>query len=257
MNSTTLTTARKLIRRGRKTLPLIALAAAALAAAALAAGALAPAPAADPAAAPAETLSVTAPPTPAALPPTAAEAQHSLATIPVAPPVDVDYDPAIYGPRWADLTHSGCDTRNRILTRDMTEIQYKPGTRDCVVTSGVFYDRYNGATVAFERKSQGYQPVQIDHVYPRALAAAHGALELTDQQRLQFANDPLNLVTTTENQVKGDSGPSEWMPERADLRCAYAIRFIAVTAKYSLSLSPADHDALAGALAGCSAEVGD
>lgn len=183
----------------------------------------------------------------------AADALEQLAGIPIEATESIDYDEDVYGQRWADIDRNGCDTRNDMLRRDLTNVQLKPNTNGCVVLTGTLLDSYTGETVAFERKSEGYQPVQIDHVYPRALAAAHGALELSDEQRLQFANDPLNLVTTIQNQVKGDSGPAEFMPA-GTYGCDYSIRFIAVAAKYSLSLAPADHDALSRTLSTCTDE---
>lgn len=202
---------------------------------------------------------IVAPPAPAAtetsgpLTASAADALEQLAGIPIAETAVIDYDEGVYGQKWADIDRNGCDTRNDMLRRDLTDVQLKPNTNGCVVLTGTLLDSYTGEAVAFERKSQGYQPVQIDHVYPKRLAAAHGALALSDEQRLQFANDPLNLVTTVQNQVKGDSGPADFMPA-GTYGCDYSIRFISVAVKYSLSLAPADHDALARTLSTCTDE---
>lgn len=179
----------------------------------------------------------------------------ALRGIPVAPAEQIDYDEGIYGPKWADIAHSGCDTRNTILQRDLVDVAFKPGTHDCVVARGTLHDAYTGQTVTFTRVSGGYQPVQIDHVVPRATAAAHGALHLTPEQRLQFANDPLNLQTTTANQKKGNRGPAEYMPTAA-YACTYAIRYVEVSAKYSLSMDAADHAVLEKVLADCAARGG-
>lgn len=184
----------------------------------------------------------------------AAQALAALRDVPVAPAGQIDYDEAIYGPKWADIAHTGCDTRNQILQRDLVDVVFKPGTHDCVVLRGTLHDAYTGQTVTFTRVSGGYQPVQIDHVVPRATAAAHGALRLTPEQRLQFANDPLNLQTTTANQKKGNRGPAEYMPTPA-YACTYAIRYVEVSAKYALSIDAADHTVLEQTLAGCAAHA--
>ena len=42
-----------------------------------------------------------------------------------------------FGAAWADVDHNGCDTRNDILNRDLTDKTYKANTHDCVVASGV------------------------------------------------------------------------------------------------------------------------
>ncbi|MEY4678220.1 MAG: hypothetical protein RI992_935, partial [Actinomycetota bacterium] len=36
-------------------------------------------------------------------------------------------------PHWSDLDRNGCDARNDILKRDLTEVVFKVGTRDCKV----------------------------------------------------------------------------------------------------------------------------
>ena len=34
------------------------------------------------------------------------------------------YDRSLFGPTWADVDQNGCDTRNDILNRDLTDITY-------------------------------------------------------------------------------------------------------------------------------------
>ena len=50
---------------------------------------------------------------------------------------------AQFGPAWKDVDRNGCDTRNDILKRDLTEIVYRIGTRNCVVESGLLLDPYS------------------------------------------------------------------------------------------------------------------
>jgi len=38
---------------------------------------------------------------------------------------------------WSDLDRNGCDARNDTLKRDLTEVIYKAGTRDCKVIAGL------------------------------------------------------------------------------------------------------------------------
>ncbi|RUQ42487.1 hypothetical protein D8M29_06175, partial [Micrococcus sp. HSID17227] len=40
-----------------------------------------------------------------------------------------------FGQRWADVDRNGCDTRNDVLRRDLTQVQIKPGTQGCKVLS--------------------------------------------------------------------------------------------------------------------------
>jgi hypothetical protein len=46
------------------------------------------------------------------------------------------YSREAFGQSWADVDRNGCDTRNDMLSRDLTAIAYKPGTGDCLVLSG-------------------------------------------------------------------------------------------------------------------------
>ena len=111
-----------------------------------------------------------------------------------------------FGPAWADVNRNGCDTRNDILKRDLTEIVYKAGTRNCVVASGTLIDRYSGETINFVRGNVSSMEVQIDHVVALSNAWQTGAFKLTEDQRKALANDPLNLfaVKGRLNSQKGD-----------------------------------------------------
>src|SRR4051812_8204442 len=40
-----------------------------------------------------------------------------------------------FGSGWVDTDHNGCDTRNDVLRRDLTDDVLKPGTKGCVVLS--------------------------------------------------------------------------------------------------------------------------
>ncbi|PQZ53171.1 deoxyribonuclease [Microbacterium sp. MYb54] len=158
-----------------------------------------------------------------------------------------------FGQRWADVDRNGCDTRNDILARDLTDLTFKPGTRDCVVLSGVLYDRYTEETVQFVRISQGYQPVQVDHVVSLAVVWSSGAEAWTPEEREMFANDPLNLQTTTANQQKNEFTPSRWMPASVTAACEYSARYVTVLDTYDLTITAADAAALRSTLTSCSA----
>lgn len=161
------------------------------------------------------------------------------------------YDRDLFGQRWADVDRNGCDTRNDMLARDLTDPTFKPGTHDCVVLTGTMTDPYTGETVTFTRVSEGYQPVQVDHIISLDAAWATGASQWTTEKREQFANDPLNLLLTTANQSKGARTPSDWMPPAPQAVCDYATRYITVAHTYELTLDAADATALSTALTSC------
>jgi hypothetical protein len=152
-----------------------------------------------------------------------------------------------FGQAWKDVDHNGCDTRNDILARDL-ESPRKRGR--CVVISGELHDPYTGKTIHFV-KAEATQ-VQIDHIYPLALAWRDGASGWPESKREQFANDPDNLLAVwgRPNQQKSDKGPAEWKPQKS-FQCIYAIRFTDITDKYGLSVTRADRNTLQDFLAAC------
>ena len=166
---------------------------------------------------------------------------------------DAPYDRARFGETWADVDRNGCDTRNDILGRDLLDPVFKPGTRDCKVLSGVLIDPYDGLRTDFVSGFDTSILVQIDHVVALAWAWHHGAEHWTDDRRLAFANDPLNLVAASEatNQDKSAYGPSEWLPPAAELQCGYMEDWVAVLDTYDLGINAADKAAAGAVLAGC------
>jgi hypothetical protein len=64
-----------------------------------------------------------------------------------------------FGPAWSDNHagtggHDGCDTRNNVLARQLTNVTYKSGTKkqkQCVVLSGQLVEPYTGRQVTFRK----------------------------------------------------------------------------------------------------------
>lgn len=164
----------------------------------------------------------------------------------------IDYDRDAFGQAWADTNRNGCDTRNDILARDLTDETFRPGTRDCVVLTGMLADPFTGTTIRFIRGQGTSEQVQIDHMIPLSLAWQHGASSWTPEQRETFANDFANLsaVDGASNASKSNKGPDEWLPT-LDYQCEYVTRFAYVASKYSLTLGSADASAVAEILPTC------
>jgi len=190
---------------------------------------------------------------PAAAPSTdAAAARRLLQEIPIrGRAAKTGYRRDLYWHGWPVV--AGCDMRNRILSRDLVDVIYRPKTHDCVVESGTLHDPYTGATLHFQRGNTTSTLVQIDHRYPLALSYQQGAQQWGQAKREQFAADPANLVAIEGriNQAKGASGPGSWLPPNKAYRCRYVIDFITVTSRYELSLNPGDHRAAESVLRRC------
>lgn len=168
------------------------------------------------------------------------------------------YSRELFGQRWSDdvdveFGHNGCDTRNDVLRRDLSETAAKAGTRDCVVLSGTLADPYTGTTIGFTRGENTSSDVQIDHVVALSDAWQKGAQQLSSDERRNFANDPRNLqaVDGPTNQAKGDGDAATWLPPNRSYRCTYVARQIEVKAAYRLWVTAAEKAAMTRLLTAC------
>ncbi|WP_167051360.1 HNH endonuclease family protein [Salinibacterium sp. ZJ77] len=202
-------------------------------------------PAPEPTAAPAEPAAPSAPAPHPAL--------ATLAAVPTATSAALWYERSAFGKGWGDPDRNGCDARNDVLARDLIDVAFRPGTRDCVVASGTLHDPYTGSTIHFVRGNETSQAVQIDHVVPLAWAWRYGAHAWTFEQRERFHSDQLNLLAVDgpTNMQKSDAGPARWMPPNAAHHCPYAEQFVNVVATYGLAMPDDDRGVLEAVLARC------
>lgn len=158
------------------------------------------------------------------------------------------YTRTAFGDGWTKT--GGCDTRNIILNRDLTNVEI---SQDCKVLSGTLQDPYTGASIAFKRGGETSDDVQIDHVVALSDSWQKGAQQLTFEQRQALANDPLELLAVDgqANQKKSDGDAATWLPENKAFRCQYVARQIAVKRKYSLWVTQAEFDAMQRVLQQC------
>ena len=163
------------------------------------------------------------------------------------------YTRAQFGQTWADVNRNGCDTRNDILKRDLTDVVFRKGTRNCVVESGTLIDPYSGITINFVKGVKSSMEVQIDHVVALSNAWQTGAFKLTLERRTEFANDPENLLAVQGrlNSQKGDGDAATWLPPLKKYRCTYVSKQIAVKAKYGLWVTAPEKAAMKNILAKC------
>lgn len=168
------------------------------------------------------------------------------------------YDRALFGTAWTDDVtvaggHNGCDTRNDILKRDLTDITIKPGRQQCVVLSGILHDPYTGETINYIRGPGTSAQVQIDHIVPILDAWQKGAQQWDDLKRRNFANDPINLQTTiaAANRQKASGDAATWLPPNRAYWCTYAQRIVDVKTTYGVWITEAEHDALERILGTC------
>lgn len=158
------------------------------------------------------------------------------------------YERTYFGDGWE--SKGGCDTRNIILSRDLTNIA-RSGA--CTVVRGTLSDPYTGSLLQFERGASTSEAVQIDHVVPLKDAWQKGAYALSYEKRVALANDPLELIAVDgrSNQQKSDGDAAEWLPSYRPFRCQYVARQVAVKLKYDLSVTNPEKQAMQTVLERC------
>lgn len=159
-----------------------------------------------------------------------------------------DYRRTQFGDGWALV--GNCDMRNIILARDLRDDRVDI---NCKVLSGDLDDPYTGKLIHFVRGPETSDDVQIDHVVALSNAWQTGAQQISFEERVRFANDPLNLLAVEgqANQNKGDGDAATWLPPNKAFRCQYVSRQVAVKKTYQLWVTYAEKEAIKRVLANC------
>jgi hypothetical protein len=171
-----------------------------------------------------------------------------LASIPVQKENGVGYLRTLF-PHWKDLDGDGCDTREEVLIRDsITKAQVDPF--GCQVVAGDWVSPYDGG------KWTDRGDIDIDHVVALKEAWDSGAWAWTTAQRTAFANDltdPRTLLAVTDsvNQTKSDKDPSNWLPPLASYRCTYLDSWVAIKARWKLSMDQSEFTRISQLLNDC------
>ena len=118
--------------------------------------------------------------------------------------------------------------------------------RNCVVRTGQWLDEYTGETFEVAVK------IEVDHVIPRMYAHTHGGDRWMPEQKLQFSNDPLNIMLVERREIrrKRDRGPSRYLP-RDEFQCEYVNLWNLISEKYNLQLSASDRSTISRIKADC------
>lgn len=157
-------------------------------------------------------------------------------------------------PHWLTIGSKCLNTREQVLIRDSAEpAQLSPN--GCSVVSGVWHDPYTGETFTNPRQ------VDIDHRVPLEEAYGSGGHDWPREKRAAYANDltdPLTLVTVSAaaNRAKGSKGPEEWLPPRQEYICAYVADWIAVKARWQLTMDERERVTVGNIVADCREQAG-
>lgn len=147
---------------------------------------------------------------------------------------------------WTDADKDCRDTRQEVLVRDSRvpvtfDAKKCAGSGakrhcDCVVTAGQWLDPYSGQTLTDPKL------LDVDHMVPLENAHRSGGWQWDAQRRQDYANrltEPEHLlaVSATLNRQKGSKGPEAWWPPLAAYRCTYATHWLAIKARWKLTLT--------------------
>lgn len=105
---------------------------------------------------------------------------------------------------------------------------------------GGWFSPYDG------REYASYRDLDIEHVRSRHSAARGGGCDWPAAHKRAYAVDPLNLTVAPERlnrNVKRDLDPDRWMP--AESQGWFAWRYLAVSRRFGLTITPETRDALA------------
>ena len=157
------------------------------------------------------------------------------------------YSREAFGPAWLDANRNGCDERNDILARDLDDRTEE----NCRILTGTLVDPYTARDITYVYGDGTL--IDIDHVVALGNAWASGASQWPIRRRAALATDPANLlaVDASANRQKGDGDAATWLPPNKAYRCAYVARQVAVKAKFALSVTAPEKDAIARVLAAC------
>lgn len=170
-----------------------------------------------------------------------------LATIEVERETQDGYSRELF-PHWIDADGDGCDTRAEVLIRDAGGTA-QVDAFGCAVIEGDWYSPYD------DRHLTDPTQIQIDHVVALKEAWDSGARDWDPDRRMRFANDlddPWTLIAVSgeSNNAKGAADPSNWMPPHRGDWCRYLAVWVAIKARWALSMDESEYGRIRNLLNG-------
>lgn len=152
-------------------------------------------------------------------------------------------------PHWLDADGDCLNARHEVLRAESRErVQLAPD--GCAVVAGLWRDLFTGEMV------RDPSALDVDHMVPLAEAHRSGGHAWSRERRAAYANDledPRSLVAVTAaaNRAKSDQGPEEWLPPDPAHRCQYAADWVAVKARWELSMNEQERVSVGNLLRAC------
>ena len=152
-------------------------------------------------------------------------------------------------PHWLDADGDCLDTRHEVLMAESLEPVQLAFT-GCAVTAGQWDDPFTGEAITDPAA------LDVDHLVPLAEAHRSGGHAWSRERRAAYANDlddprSLTAVLAAANRSKGDQGPEDWLPPDPANHCRYAVDWVAVKARWGLSMDERERITLGNLLRAC------
>ena len=160
-----------------------------------------------------------------------------------------DYDRDDWGSGWSDADSDCINTRHEVLILEsLITVEMDPS--GCKVIGGQWFDAFTGTYV------DDPGSLDIDHFVPLANAHASGGWAWPAANKRDYYNnlaDPQHLiaVTASANRSKGARGPDEWKPPDSRYWCQYAYFWVGIKARWGLTATSSEINALQTMLEGC------
>ena len=149
---------------------------------------------------------------------------------------------------WIDEDGDCQDTRQEVLIAE--SLQPVTFSNRCRVATGLWLDEYTGTTTT--KPSE----FDIDHFVPLENAHISGGWAWTTEQKKAYANDLIHpehliAVLASANRSKSSHSPDEWKPPHKEYWCEYAVSWISVKNRWSLTVTMRERDTLGSMLDTC------
>lgn len=110
------------------------------------------------------------------------------------------YERSAFGHGWDDANGDCRNSRaEALIATSSTTVRFATD-KECRVVMGRWVSAFTGKVI------QNSSEIDIDHVVPLAWSWDRGASEWSDEKRLQFANDPVNLLPVESSLNRSISG---------------------------------------------------
>ena len=155
---------------------------------------------------------------------------------------------------WTDDDRDCQNTRHEVLIAEsQVPVTFKTA-KGCQVSTGQWWAAFTNTTVTTSSE------LDVDHFVPLKNAHVSGGWAWDTATKRRYANvltDATHLiaVTASANRSKGARGPDQWKPPNTAYWCTYATDWIGIKTTWSLTVTPAEAEALTAMLKTCGTAV--